>query len=505
MGISTGILRGAGWARLGAATLALRLGKGPQAKAWAERYLNESLGELKGLPQKLGQILQMRQPGREAFAGLTEGAPALDGPAAKRLLEQRLGRPLEADFAWFSPRGVGASLSQVHEARLHGGRRVAVKLLLPGIGEALDTDLKGLGWMLLPMGGRRSRGMDLDAYRTEVGRFLHEELDLAREAESLRAFARDLAPLGAAVPLPVEGLQAEGVLVMDWIEGAGLDEAEHWEPARREDCARNLARAVFYMLLRLGRFHADPHPGNVRYQSDGGVGFIDFGCVKELSPAEHAALRGLFQDAVHGRLGDEDRALGWLLQMGFKPELLEPLRGRLSAYLQVLLKPLSHDGPFDASTWDLAAGTEEALGEGRWNFRFAAPAALILLMRLLRGLGGHLARLDVRLDWRELALAELDGEEALLKPSVLPEPVDPSARHLYMKVTDQGRLRVQLVFPERCVNFLHELVPEDVDAKMRAQGADVEALCQDLLRRGSPAGEIFSLDDGPKCVRVWLG
>jgi ubiquinone biosynthesis protein len=505
MGLSTGILRGAGWARLGAATLALRLGRGPQAKAWAERYLNESLGELKGLPQKLGQILQMRQPGREAFAGLAEGAAALDGPAAKALLEQRLGRPLEADFAWFSPRGVGASLSQVHEARLHDGRRVAVKLLLPGIGEALDTDLRGLGWMLLPLGGRRSRGLDLDAYRAEVGRFLHEELDLAREADSLRRFAAGLAPLGVSVPEPVGGLQAEGVLVMDWVEGASLEEAEHWEAARRLDCAENLARASFHMLLRLGRFHADLHPGNVRYQADGGVGLIDFGCVKALSPAEHAALRGLFQDAVHGRLADEDRGLGWLLQMGFKPELLEPLRGHLSAYLQVLLKPLSQAGPFDASTWDLAAGTEAALGEGRWNFRFAAPAALILLMRMLRGLGGHLARLDARLDWRSLALAELDGEEAVLKPSVLPGPVDPAARHLHMKVTEKGQLKVQLMFPERCLAFLHELVPEEVDAKMRAQGADVEALCRELLGRGSPSGEVFRLDDGPKCVRVWLG
>jgi predicted unusual protein kinase regulating ubiquinone biosynthesis (AarF/ABC1/UbiB family) len=360
--------------------------------------------------------------------------------------------------------------------------------------------------MLLPMGGRRSRGLDLDAYREEVGRFLGEELDLAREAEALKDFHAALEPLGVQVPLPVEELCRPDILVMDWVDGLNLAEAEALPPAIREAAAQRLASAVFHMLLRQGRFHADLHPGNVRYGAGAAsVALFDFGCVKVLTPAELAALRGLFQDAVFGRLGDEDRALGWLLQMGFKPELLEPLRGSLSAYLQILLKPLGHAGPFDAAAWDLAAGTEKALGEGRWNFRFAAPAALILLMRLLRGLGAHLAALDVRLDWRALALAELGGQEDLILPTVLPQPVDPRSRNLHMKVTEAGRLKVELLFPERCLAFLHELVPEDLDARMRAQGADVASLCSALIAQGSPSGEIFRLDDGPKQVRVWLG
>ena len=43
-------------------------------------------------------------------------------------------------------------------------------------------------------------------------------------------------------------------------------------------------------ILRLGFFHADPHPGNVFVFEDGTVGLIDFGAVGRLDPIQQAAV-----------------------------------------------------------------------------------------------------------------------------------------------------------------------------------------------------------------------
>ena len=60
-------------------------------------------------------------------------------------VERELGRPLEAVFAEFDPVPIAsASLAQVHAARLHDGRRCAVKVQYPGIEGMVRADLRNL-------------------------------------------------------------------------------------------------------------------------------------------------------------------------------------------------------------------------------------------------------------------------------------------------------------------------------------------------------------------------
>ena len=46
--------------------------------------------------------------------------------------------------------------------------------------------------------------------------------------------------------------------------------------------------------MRLGYFHADPHPGNVFALDDGNLGLIDFGAVGRLGPIEQRAIVDMF-------------------------------------------------------------------------------------------------------------------------------------------------------------------------------------------------------------------
>ena len=46
--------------------------------------------------------------------------------------------------------------------------------------------------------------------------------------------------------------------------------------------------------MRLGFFHADPHPGNVFVLDDGTLGLIDFGAVGRLDPIQQTAIVDIF-------------------------------------------------------------------------------------------------------------------------------------------------------------------------------------------------------------------
>ena len=76
-------------------------------------------------------------------------------------------RPWREVLREIEPDGRAASLGQVHRARLTSGEDVAVKLQYPGIAKAVESGLKLLGWLTLPVGGLR-RGFKLDELLAEV-------------------------------------------------------------------------------------------------------------------------------------------------------------------------------------------------------------------------------------------------------------------------------------------------------------------------------------------------
>jgi hypothetical protein len=58
---------------------------------------------------------------------------------------------------------------------------------------------------------------------------------------------------------------------------------------------------MFRSLLKHGYLYADPHPGNYRFLDDGRVAFLDFGCVKQISPALIDGMKSYMRAAL-----DED-------------------------------------------------------------------------------------------------------------------------------------------------------------------------------------------------------
>jgi predicted unusual protein kinase regulating ubiquinone biosynthesis (AarF/ABC1/UbiB family) len=71
---------------------------------------------------------------------------------------------------------------------------------------------------------------------------------------------------------------------MDWMEGMHLEEFLKTNPS--QEIRNKIGQAMwdFYdmQVHELRAVHADPHPGNFLMRSDGTLGVIDFGCVKEI-------------------------------------------------------------------------------------------------------------------------------------------------------------------------------------------------------------------------------
>src|SRR5205814_7504251 len=97
-------------------------------------------------------------------------------------IRAEFGKRPEELFAWFDPDAIAsASLAQVHEARLHDGRRVAVKVQHADIDEIVTLDLRAIRRILgIAQFFTRIRG--LESYHSEISAMILEELDFSQEA-----------------------------------------------------------------------------------------------------------------------------------------------------------------------------------------------------------------------------------------------------------------------------------------------------------------------------------
>lgn len=473
--------------------------------------LARQVAALRGLPQKLAQLLALGDAAQAPVdAPLPEIEATLEGAAARRLVEARLGGPMSQWFASFDERGLGASLSQVHRATLHDGREVAVKLQRPGIAEAAQRDLQAPALMSAPFGDWR-RGFDAATYRSELSRRLEQELDYRLEAASLRAFSEASLPLGVTVPRVVDPLVSRDVLVMDWCGGEPFAAVRGWPLEERRALARTLVRFLLGSIFEVGRVHADPHPGNFRFTRDAAgprVAVLDFGSVLTLESRARRALIHL----VAARLGalaltPEDATSLWV-ELGFDAHMLEPIAVKLPRVADVLFAPFASTAPFDVSAWDPSAELDALLGEEKWTLRFAGPPALLLLLRAFRGLLAYLDALDAPIAWRPLVVEALNRATPAARPTPRP-PAAPSmvagvAHALRIRVSEGDETKLELRFRAQVTPALRELVPDEVSALLERGAVDLDAIARRAVAGGLQRGALFEGGEGPTHVRIWL-
>ena len=112
----------------------------------AAQALNRTALRLEGLLIKACQFIATRAdvlPDEwvSTLSGLHDRVPPRPFTMIREQVERELGKSLEAVYAEFDPVPIAsASLAQVHAARLHDGRRCAVKVQYPGIDGIVRAD-----------------------------------------------------------------------------------------------------------------------------------------------------------------------------------------------------------------------------------------------------------------------------------------------------------------------------------------------------------------------------
>lgn len=244
---------------------------------------------------KLGQILATRgdllPPEWIAeLERLHSQAPTLPFAELRPAVEEALGQPPETAFRAFDPEPLAAaSMAQVHRATLPDGRQVVLKIRRPGIRPSVEADLRLVTQLAaaIEAASPEARAFAPTAMARQLAGAMLEELDFTiegRNADRLRAdFAREPR---VVVPEIHWAWSSETLLVMDYVEGVPPRDGATLRAAGIDPAAIATLGAdiVLDMVLVNGRFHGDPHPGNLLCLPGNRIALLDLGMMGHVSP-----------------------------------------------------------------------------------------------------------------------------------------------------------------------------------------------------------------------------
>ncbi|RIK09048.1 MAG: hypothetical protein DCC49_07480 [Acidobacteria bacterium] len=246
---------------------------------------------------KIGQILSARPDVLPAWMieelqTLQDQVPPFGFTAVRTAVESDLGCPLEDVFAEFEQEPIaGASVSQVHKARLADGEVVAVKVRRPGIANTMRRDLSIISGVsrfvdLLP--GMSNIG--LTRMSKEFAKKIQAQLDFPLEVRNNKRFEENLSDFEfARVPHIHEELCGPNVITMEFIEGKKLSDILDNPPIDPAVMAERMIDIYLSMAFRDFFVHADLHPGNMLIDHEGNYVLLDTGLVHEVP--EHYAKK----------------------------------------------------------------------------------------------------------------------------------------------------------------------------------------------------------------------
>jgi predicted unusual protein kinase regulating ubiquinone biosynthesis (AarF/ABC1/UbiB family) len=389
--------------------------------------LVDQLGQMRGAAMKVGQVLSMvefdglpeeeRDALQTKLAELRDDVPPVPFAKLERLMRDEFGGPLTGVFSEFDERAfAAASIGQVHRATTLDGKEVVVKVQYPGVAEAVETDLRN-AMMLLPLVKRLAPGLDVKALASELGERIAEELDYELEAQNQRRIARlRRGHPFIAVPAVHTELSTRRVLVSEYIEGERFEVVRRSDEPQRDRYGEIVFRFYFGLLYRDRIALGDPHPGNYLLRPDGRVGFLDYGLLRDASPARVEAERGI-ADAV--RAGDA-AALRSALVAGrylrsdgadqVDDELTLKLMRRATRWYAVPGQR-RFSGEHRRRGREDRPGDEERQAQARDQLnQFTLPAETALIRRMHAIVGVVLGQLRAGADWGAIAAEYLHGE-----------------------------------------------------------------------------------------------
>ncbi len=447
--------------------------------------LRRALEDLGPIFVKFGQVVSTRRdllpPDiADELARLQDRVPPFDSALAKARIEASLGRPVTELFASFDAAPLAAaSIAQVHAATRPDGREVVVKVLRPGMREAIDLDLEvlhalaGLAEEYWP-DSRRLRPREVVV---EYEKTILNELDLMREAGNASQLKRNFAgsPL-LHVPEVYWDLCRQDVMVMERIRGIQISEVARLRELGTDiqKLAENGVEIFFTQVFRHNFFHADMHPGNIfvdvadpakpRYAA------VDFGIIGTLDPRDQLYLAGnflAFFERNYRKVAVLHLESGWV-PAGTRVDELE-------SGVRTVCEPI-----FDKPLKDISFGIVLMhLFEFARRYEMQVQPQLILLQKTLLNIEGLGRQLYPELDLWKTALPILRD---WMRERASPRTVIGSLREHWPDIAEA--IKVLPVIARRAIRRAY-----DDELVVRTESTSLEALRKETkkLRRRSDA------------------
>ena len=370
--------------------------------------LREALEQLGPIFVKFGQVLSTRRdllPPDIAneLMYLQDRVPPFDPAVAVATIERAFQKPVDQVFVHFEREPVAsASIAQVHFATIRdregGLREVAVKVLRPGMKDVIEKDLELMrmmaGWVeKLSADGKRLKPRQVVA---EFDNYLHDELDLVKEAANAAQLRRNMDGLDLVlIPEMFWDYCHADVLVMERMRGVPISQVERLREAGVDipKLARDGVTIFFTQVFRDGFFHADMHPGNIQVSLEpatfGRYISLDFGIVGTLTESDKEYLAQNFA-AFFRR--DYKRVAELHIESGWVPP--ETRVDELESAIRAVCEPY-----FDRPLREISLGMVlMRLFQTSRRFHVEIQPQLVLLQKTLLNIEGLGRELDPELD-----------------------------------------------------------------------------------------------------------
>ena len=366
--------------------------------------LRRALEELGPIFVKFGQLLSTRRDLMppdiaDELALLQDRVPPFASDLAVAEITRALGAPPDQLFGSFQREPVAsASVAQVHFATLKDGTEVAVKVLRPGILRAIESDIALMRIIAMWVhrwseDGRRLRPREVVA---EFDKYLHDELDLMREAANGSQLRRNFEQSALLlVPQMYWDYCTESVIVMQRMHGIPISQIDKLREAgvdlQKLSC--DGVEIFFTQVFRHGFFHADMHPGNILVSTDpatfGRYIALDFGIVGTLTDFDKDYLSQNFL-AFFRR--DYRRVAQAHIESGWAPA--ETRVDELEAAVRACCEPI-----FNKPLAEISFGQVLLrLFQTSRRFNIEVQPQLVLLQKTLLNIEGLGRQLDPNLD-----------------------------------------------------------------------------------------------------------
>lgn len=342
---------------------------------------------------KLGQLLSLRpdlipKEYCDEFRKLQDDVPPFPTSEAKKLVEKELKKPISKLFDYFSEKPVAsASVSQVYEARLKNGIRVAVKVQRPNIDKIFKTDIDIMYHFALLLEKKFSlEFVNPVAIVKEFEKYTESELDFLKEARNIDQFYKDfLGSKTVKIPRVYWAFSTPKVLTLEYIDGIRIRNLKSHKNINKKAVVKNLSDCVFKQIFENGFFHADPHSGNVFALKNNSIALLDFGIIGRLGDEIKADITDLCFAVIEGNLHGISESL---FNLGFVETNLnlgileQDIREGLAEYYGASLEQLNFSAVF------------EKIVEIARKDKVRLPTNFVLLIKSLVTVEGVAAEID---------------------------------------------------------------------------------------------------------------